>query len=147
MVAFSIDIRSLGSPSFCHKAIVVSSVSSVNESRPSVIGIGGFGIIFVFKQVPGSENNIQTSKVRRYGSHSLFKRSNRNCFVKHPTYDMNAVIMSVSPGRVVPWAINLEIENILVCTSEFLSKQNNKLRYSLSPSNIFTSKPTHQTIR
>lgn len=41
IVAFSVLIRSEGRPSFCHIAIVVSSVSMVNGSKPSVIGIGG----------------------------------------------------------------------------------------------------------
>lgn len=95
MVAFSMDIRSDGNPSFCHIATVVSSVSSVNVSNPSVIGIGG-------------------SRLRKYVSHNLFIKSKRNCLVKQPTYEMNAVIKSVSPGRVVPCAIKLEWESIII---------------------------------
>lgn len=41
IVAFSVLIRSDGRPSFCHIAMVVSSVSMVRGSKPSVIGIGG----------------------------------------------------------------------------------------------------------
>lgn len=89
IVAFSMDIRSEGNPSFCHIAIVVSSVSKERASSPSVIGIGG-------------------SKLRKFVNHNLFIKSNRNCLVKQPTYDMNAVIKSVSPGSVVPCAIKLE---------------------------------------
>ena len=40
IVAFSVDIRSDGKLSFCHPAIVALSVSNVNVSRSSVIGIG-----------------------------------------------------------------------------------------------------------
>lgn len=87
------DMRSDGKPSFCHNATVVSSVSSDNESKPSVMGIGG-------------------SSERKNGSHNLLIKSKRNCFVKQPMYDMNAVIKRISPGSVVPWAMNLLSGNI-----------------------------------
>lgn len=92
IVAFSMDIRSDGNPSFCHIAIVVSSVSKLSASKPSVIGIGG-------------------SRLRKFVNHILFIKSKRNCLVKQPTYEMNAVIKSVSPGNVVPCAIKLKISN------------------------------------
>lgn len=106
------DILSLGSPSFCHNAIVVSSVNSVKVSRPSVIGIGGLKNIFFFfaKAYKWAHKVVQTSNALKYGNHNLFNKSKRNCLVKHPTYDMNAVMMSVSPGRVVPCAMNLKCE-------------------------------------
>lgn len=40
MVAFSVDILSAGSPSFCQTAMSASSVSMVKGSSPSVTGIG-----------------------------------------------------------------------------------------------------------
>lgn len=40
MVAFSVDIRSAGSPSFCQAATSASSVSMVRGSRDGVTGIG-----------------------------------------------------------------------------------------------------------
>lgn len=40
MVAFSVDILSAGSPSFCHAATSASSVSMVSGSRSGVTGIG-----------------------------------------------------------------------------------------------------------
>lgn len=41
IVAFSVDIRSLGRPSLCHLAICVSSVNKDKGSNSSVIGTGG----------------------------------------------------------------------------------------------------------
>lgn len=41
IVAFSVDILSLGKPSLFHFAIWVSSVSNESGSKPSVIAIGG----------------------------------------------------------------------------------------------------------
>lgn len=41
IVAFSVDILSLGKPSLCHLAICVSSVRSASGSKLSVIGTGG----------------------------------------------------------------------------------------------------------
>lgn len=40
MVAFSVDILSAGSPSFCHAATSASSVSMVRGSRSGVTGMG-----------------------------------------------------------------------------------------------------------
>lgn len=40
MVAFSVDILSAGSPSFCHAAMSASSVSMVRGSRSGVTGMG-----------------------------------------------------------------------------------------------------------
>lgn len=40
MVAFSVDILSAGSPSFCHVAMSASSISMVRGSRSGVTGIG-----------------------------------------------------------------------------------------------------------
>lgn len=40
MVAFSVDILSAGSPSFCHAATPASSVSMVRGSRSGVTGMG-----------------------------------------------------------------------------------------------------------
>lgn len=40
MVAFSVDILSAGSPSFCHAAMSASSVSIARGSRSGVDGIG-----------------------------------------------------------------------------------------------------------
>ena len=41
MVAFSMDIRSLGRSSLFQRAMVAPSVSSERTSRPPVMGIGG----------------------------------------------------------------------------------------------------------
>lgn len=41
IVAFSVDIRSLGKPSLCHFAICVSSVNNARGSRFSVMGTAG----------------------------------------------------------------------------------------------------------
>lgn len=40
MVAFSVDMRSAGRPSFCQAATSASSVSMVRGSRDGVTGIG-----------------------------------------------------------------------------------------------------------
>lgn len=40
MVAFSVDILSAGSPSFCHAAMSASSVSIARGSRSGVDGTG-----------------------------------------------------------------------------------------------------------
>lgn len=42
IVAFSVDIKSLGNPSFCHFAIIVSSVRSESGSKFSVNGTLGY---------------------------------------------------------------------------------------------------------
>lgn len=44
MIAFSVDILSLGRPSLCQVAIVASSQIKFNESVPSVCGISGYQI-------------------------------------------------------------------------------------------------------
>lgn len=56
MMAFSVDIRSLGSPSLFHAAICASSQTKFSGSMPSVCGISGcrknmrhFEIYFEFR--------------------------------------------------------------------------------------------------
>lgn len=50
IVAFSVDIRSEGSPSLFHMAIWASSVSRVRASSPSVMGTGGYNKIKMLTQ-------------------------------------------------------------------------------------------------
>ena len=47
IVAFSVDILSAGSPSFCHAAMSASSVSMVKGSRSGVTGMGTLQVILV----------------------------------------------------------------------------------------------------
>lgn len=48
MVAFSVDMRSLGSPWLFHVATSASSVSRLRGSRPSVMGMGTCGAEALF---------------------------------------------------------------------------------------------------
>ena len=65
MVAFSVDILSLGSPSLFQEAIWASSVNRVNGSSPSKTGIG-------------------CSSFFRKGDQYISIKSRRYCFVKAP---------------------------------------------------------------
>lgn len=53
-------------------------------------------------------SEIRTSKVFRNGSHILWSKSWRYCFVKQPTYEIKAVIKSTSPGSIVPCKAKLK---------------------------------------
>lgn len=51
MVAFSVDILSAGSPSFCHTAMSASSVSIVRGSKSGVTGMGTLQVINSMNEV------------------------------------------------------------------------------------------------
>lgn len=55
MVAFSVDILSLGSPSLFQVAIVASSVDMAIKSRPSAIGMETFEIKVEWDQLAAEE--------------------------------------------------------------------------------------------
>ena len=46
IMAFSVDMRSLGRFSLFHRAMVAASVSRVSTSKPSVMGMGGYACIY-----------------------------------------------------------------------------------------------------
>ena len=48
MVAFSIDMRSLGRFSLFHNATVAASVNNASTSNPSVLGIDGYMNIYIY---------------------------------------------------------------------------------------------------
>ena len=116
MVAFSILIRSPGKPSLFHCAISASSMRSDKTSRFGVIGIG------VLKNETNQLKIIQfkikedyiysTLRVAKKGIHMFSMRSRRYCFVKHPTYEINAVTKRILPGKLFSWVRKLETASV-----------------------------------
>lgn len=65
IVAFSVDILSLGSPSLFQVATVASSVNMATKSRPSVMGMETLRIRVECSQLPGWERKDSMRQTRK----------------------------------------------------------------------------------